>query len=356
MVIAAMADNRHDGPVPDRHVVFVVVPGCQPLDLTGPHEVFAGIDEARERLGRGDGPRHRLTVAAPVAGPVVSESGLRLMADVALGAVRGSIDTLVVAGGTGVHVALQDEAVVASIARLASRSRRVASVCTGSFLLAEAGLLDGRRAATHWARAEQMALRYPAVTVDAEALFVRDGDVWTSAGVTAGLDLALALVEDDHGADVAQLIARWLVMFLRRPGGQTQFSGPLWRAPVEHEPVRAACEAIEAALDGDLTVTSLARRVGLSERHFIRVFTREVGTSPARYVEAARVEAARRLLETTTTPVAVVARACGFGSGEILRRAFRRRLGVAPSDYRDRFRTVGPAADDHPAPAERRPA
>jgi len=339
-VIAAIGGRGHDGGVSDRHVVFVIVPGFQPLDLTGPYEVFAGVDPARAELGRSGGARTRLTVAAPEAGPVGAESGLRIVADRALTAVRGPIDTLVVAGGTGVHAARRDPAVVAAIARLAARSRRVTSVCTGSFLLAEAGLLDDRTAATHWARAGRMAQDYPRVTVDAEAIFVRDGDLWTSAGITAGLDLALALVEDDHGADVAQLIARWLVMFLRRPGGQTQFSGPMWRAPIELEPVRVACEAIDAAPDGDLTVVSLARRVGLSERHFVRVFTREVGTSPARYVEAARVEAARRLLEATDTPVAVVARACGFGTAETLRRAFQRRLGVAPSDYRDRFRTV----------------
>ena len=216
------------------------------------------------------------------------------------------------------------------------------SVCTGSFLLAAAGPLDGRRAATHWARAGRLASEHPSVTVDAEALFVRDGDIWTSAGVTAGIDLALALVEDDHGGDVAQMVARWLVMFLRRPGGQTQFSGPLWHAPIELEPVRSACEAIQAAPDGDLSVPSLARRAGLSERHFIRVFTRETGTSPARYVESARVDAARRLLESTEVPVAVVARACGFGTAETLRRAFQRRLCIAPSEHRDRFRTSSP--------------
>jgi transcriptional regulator GlxA family with amidase domain len=345
--------------VSDRHVVFVIVPGFQPLDLTGPYEVLAGVDRARTELGRSGGARLRLTVAAPEAGPVRAESGLRVVADTSLAAGRGPIDTLLVAGGTGVHAARQDPAIVAAIAGLAARSRRVTSVCTGSFLLAEAGLLDGRRAATHWARAARMAGDFPRVTVDAEALFVRDGDVWTSAGVTAGLDLALALVEDDHGADVSQLIARWLVMFLRRPGGQTQFSGPMWQAPIELEPVRVACEAINAAPDGDLTVLSLARRVGLSERHFVRVFTREVGTSPARYVETARVEAARRLLEATTTPVAVVARACGFGTAETLRRAFQRRLGVAPSDYRDRFRTVplDPVATDRAgAPAAGTPA
>ena len=209
--------------MPERRIAIVVFPGCQALDLTGPHEVFAGANQVLQGRHRGD-PRYELLVTALEPGAVRSESGLGVVADHALADLRPPLDTLLVVGGDGVHDARRDPELVAQVVRLAAGSRRVASVCTGSFVLAAAGLLDGREVCTHWARARRLAREFPLVTVDPESLYRRDGAVWTSAGVTAGVDLALALVEDDCGAEVAQTVARWMVMFLRRPGGQSQFA------------------------------------------------------------------------------------------------------------------------------------
>ena len=212
------------------------------------------------------------------------------------------------------------------------------SVCTGAFILAEAGVLDGRRATTHWSSLDALAHRYPATTVERDPIYVRDGDVWTSAGVTAGMDLALALVEDDHGRDVALQTARRLVMYVQRPGGQSQFSAALRAQGAERQPLRDVQAWAIDHLDADLSVARLAERAAMSPRNFARAFAREVGVTPARYVEDLRLEAARRLLETTARPVEQVATACGFGTPETMRRTFTRRLGVAPTDYRKRFR------------------
>ena len=216
------------------------------------------------------------------------------------------------------------------------------SVCTGAFTLAAAGLLDGRRCTTHWAWCAALADAFPAVAVDDDPIYVRDGDVWTSAGVTAGMDLALALVEQDLGADVALEVARWLVVFLKRPGGQAQFSAGLGLAAAAsgaREPLRALQEWMNDNLTADLSVAALAARACLSERHFARAWRAETGQTPAASVEALRVERARALLEDGVA-VEAVARACGFGGAEVLRRVFHRRLGVAPSAYRERFRTA----------------
>jgi transcriptional regulator GlxA family with amidase domain len=223
------------------------------------------------------------------------------------------------------------------LASVAPHARRVATVCTGAFIAALAGLLDGRRVATHWRYASRLQRDHPALRVDADAIFVRDDRYWTSAGVTAGIDLALALVEDDCGVATAQAIARELVMFVRRPGGQSQFAAPTWIERAEPGPIRCAQELIDAAPGDDHRVPVLAARVGLSERHFTRTFARQVGMPPARYVERVRLDAARRLLETANATTEVVARSCGFGTGETLRRVFHRHLGVAPDDYRRRF-------------------
>ncbi len=213
-------------------------------------------------------------------------------------------------------------------------------MCSGAFLLARAGLLDGRRAVTHWGSCERLARLHPAVTVDADPIFIRDGDVWTSAGVTAGIDLALAMVEADQGADVSRRIARQLVMFVQRPGGQAQFSTQLAAQRPAREPLRDVQTWIADHLAEDLTVPILAARAGMSDRHFTRVFAAEVGQTPAAYVEAARIEAARRLLEVTGTTVEAIARSCGFGSVETLYRCFRRTLRVTPGEYRDHFTRV----------------
>ncbi|MGH8977468.1 MAG: GlxA family transcriptional regulator [Acidimicrobiia bacterium] len=308
-----------------RKVVFVAYPGITALDLVGPHEVFA-VPGAYD-----------VTIAAPVAGPVTTGRGPMVVAERALHSIRGPIDTFIVTGGNSAIEASRDASLVRSVARLAARSRRVASVCTGAFLLAAAGLLDGRRATTHWQACDLLSRWYPSVEVDKDPIFVRDGNLWTSAGVTAGMDLALALVAEDLGRDVALGVARQLVMFVQRPGGQAQFSTQLGLQTSERDPIRALQAWIADHTDDDLSVERLAERVAMSPRHFARVFRDEVGVTPAVYIEGARIEVSQRLLETTTRPVDDVARASGFGTVETMRRAFARRVGASPREYRERF-------------------
>jgi transcriptional regulator GlxA family with amidase domain len=307
-------------------VAFVIFDGFQVLDLTGPHEVF-------ESTGR-----YECLVVGPRSGPVKASGGLRVHAEFGTDLAPSGIDTLVVAGGAGVDQARKDAALVGWVAAAARTARRVTSVCSGALLLAEAGVLDGRRVTTHWGREEQMKREYPRLDVDCDPIFVRDGPVWTSAGVTAGMDLALALVEDDHGREEAHAVARELVMFLRRPGSQSQFSVPLWSAQPATDPIRAVVSSVQADPGARHTIADLAERSGLSVRHLQRRFTAELGVPPAAYVERVRVEAARRALAEGDEPVETLARRLGFGTGETLRRAFHRHVGVAPSDYRDRFR------------------
>jgi transcriptional regulator GlxA family with amidase domain len=311
-------------------VVIVAFPGVQTLDVTGPAEVL----RAATRLHP---PGYDVTVVAPEAGPLRT-STVSLMPDAPLEDCTGRIDTLIVAGGTGARAAEDDERLIAWLRDAAQRSRRVTSVCTGAFLLARAGLLDGRRATTHWASCADLAQRYPAVSVEPDPIFVRDGHVATSAGVTAGMDLALALVEEDLGREVALGAARWLVLFLKRPGGQAQFSAQLAAQTADRAPLRELQAWIPDHLSEDLSVAALARRAVMSERNFARAFRRETGMTPAAYVEAARVESARIALETGELPVESVACRAGFGTVETMRRAFRRRVGVSPMDYRSRFR------------------
>jgi transcriptional regulator GlxA family with amidase domain len=311
-----------------RRVVFVAYPGITALDLVGPHEVMAAAGG------------YDITIAAPEAGPIVTGRGPTLVADRAVRAVRGTIDTLVVVGGNSAIDAARDAAFVRDIARLAHRSRRVTSVCTGAFLLAAAGLLDGRRVTTHWQACDLLAAQYPGLVVEKDPIFVRDGDVWTSAGVTAGMDLALALVTEDLGRDVALATARRLVMFVQRPGGQSQFSVQLGTQAADRDPIRELQAWITDHPDAELGVEQLARRVAMSPRHFARVFRDATGSTPAAYVELVRIEVARRLLETTGLAIDDVARAAGFGTVETMRRAFTRRVGVNPRAYRERFHTA----------------
>ncbi len=306
----------------------------QSLDVPGPFEVFAGASQVVARSGRRGAP-YALTIASTRGGTVTSESGIKFETD-ALHTVDRT-DTLLLPGGSGCRAAAADEALLDEVRRLAATSRRLLTVCTGAFVAAGAGLLSGRRVTTHWARAERLHRIHPDVIVDPDPIFVRDGRVWSSAGVTAGIDLALAVVEHDHGAEVAQTVARWLVMFLRRPGGQSQFATAVWSDRADPGPVRTAQDAIDTDPGGDHTVASMARRVGMSERHFTRCFTEQVGVPPARYVAAVRVEAARRQLETTSATIDVIARHVGFGTAETMRRTFMRRIGVAPDDDRRRF-------------------
>jgi transcriptional regulator GlxA family with amidase domain len=311
------------------HVAVVVYDGVQSLDVAGPVEVFHTADLL---LGR---DRYLLRTIG-TSGEVVSTSGLRLGTDATLQADDGPIDTLVIAGGLGAPAAAGDPELVRAVDALADRSRRVASVCTGAFLLAATGRLDGRRAVTHWAQCAELAELHPHVAVDPEAIYVRDGDVWTSAGVTAGMDLALALVADDHGDDLARSVAGWLVMFTQRGGGQSQFS-PHLDSPARSAPLRELQAWIPDHLDQDLSVVALAARSAMSPRHFARLFREETGATPAAYVEAVRLDEARRLLATTDLTVAEVARRVGFRSDTVLHRAFSRTVHTTPGAYRRHF-------------------
>lgn len=317
---------------------MLIYSDVQVLDVTGPIEVFNVATRLLAEGGGGAGYDTELIAAA--AGAVRSSGGIRLVADRSMRALaqqRGGIDTLLIAGGVGSRVAMRDRALVEWVGRVAARSRRVASICTGAAVLAAAGLLDGRRATTHWAFADELARLFPRVAVEPDPVHVRDGNVYTSAGVTAGMDLALALVEEDHGRDLALTVARWLVMFLKRPGGQSQFSVQLAAQRAEREPLRDVQGWVLAHLERPVTVEEMAARAGMSPRNFARAFRREVGVTPARFVERARVEAARRRLEESRAGVEEIADACGFGSAETMRRAFLRNVCVAPADYRSRF-------------------
>ena len=303
------------------------------LDVTGPAEVFS----IAARLGHAD---YAIEIAAGGGEPLRASSGIEVTPHRSLQTARGPIDTLIVPGGEGTRAAWRDEALIRWIARAAGRSRRVASVCTGAFLLAKAGLLDGRRATTHWDSIGALRRRYPAITVEEDPIFVRDGNVWTSAGVTAGMDLALALVEEDVGREAALEVARQMVIFVRRPGGQAQFSAQLSSDMAEREPLRELQGWIADNLANDLTVEAPAERAHMSPRNFARAFKREIGVTPAAYVERARVERAQQSLQTSGASVDVVARRCGFGTPGTMRRAFQRRLGISPAEYRNRFRPV----------------
>ncbi|MHB1537874.1 MAG: GlxA family transcriptional regulator [Solirubrobacteraceae bacterium] len=313
-------------------VVLVAFDGAQVLDITGPSEVFA----IAERIVRGS---YAVEVVSVDGAEIRTSGGVRLLADRSTLRSRGRIDTLIVAGGLGVRAALDDGRLIGWLRVAAARSRRVASVCTGAFLLAEAGLLDGRRACTHWAACAALAERYPKVEVEADPIYISDGGVWTSAGISAGIDLALALVEDDLGTDVALEVARMLVLFLHRPGGQAQFSSSLAVQTARSEPLRELQAWIADHLAADLSVTALAGRVFMSQRHFARVFAEQIGVTPARYVQSLRVERAKLLLQSGDRTPGEIAAACGFGTVETMRRAFVRATRVNPGVYRERFRS-----------------
>ena len=327
-----------------RRVVILAFPGVQPLDVVGPAEVFSGADGLVADDRGGLGRAYEIEVVAQSPEPIMTRTGGYGIAPLkTTKQCRGPIDTLMVAGGWGVNEATDDEGLVRWIRSAARRSRRVTSVCSGSFLLAKAGLLDGKRATTHWSSCAELARRHPEVEVDPNPIFVHDGDVWTSAGVTSGMDLALALVEQDLGREVALEVARWLVLFLQRPGGQAQFSSHLAAQLAERDSLREMQGWIADNLDADLRVEALAERAAMSPRNFARAFRREIGMTPAAYVTELRVEGARQRLERGSVPVETVAAECGFGTPETMRRAFARRLGVAPAEYRSRFRTPTPA-------------
>jgi transcriptional regulator GlxA family with amidase domain len=313
-----------------RKVVIVGFPGVQALDLVGPHEVFSGAS----LLTRGG---YEVVMASIDGQAVTTATGLAFVST-PLPDPGDPVDTVVLPGGGGVDAARSNVELVAWIKAVSRTARRVVTVCTGAFLAAEAGLLDGRRATTHWAFAERLAAEFPTIDVDPDPIFVRSSEtVWTAAGVTAGIDLALSLVEDDHGTEVAQTVARWLVLYLRRPGGQTQFAAPVWMPRAKRTSVREVQEAIEAEPGGAHSIDDLARRAAMSPRHFTRVFTDEVGEAPGQYVERVRTEAARRQLQETGDTVVAIAARCGFGTAETMRRNFIRRVGISPDQYRKAF-------------------
>ena len=317
-----------------RRVVMVAMPCQEVFEIGGALDIFYA---ANGRLPPGRG--YAVEVVSPVA-TVREWPGLRLASDRSYRAVRGDIDTLIVTGIDEPDDARRDPDLIRWLARIAPRTRRVAGLCTGTFVLAEAGLLDGRNATTHWMDCDELARRFPAITVQRDPIYVRDRGIYTSAGSTAGLDLVLALVEEDVGRRVALQVAQRMVFFLKRPGGQAQFSAQLSTQIAEREPLRDLQAWILDHPGLDLSVDTLARRAAMSPRNFFRVFVREIGMTPGRFVERVRVEAARRLLEETTRGIPDVAAVCGFGSPETMRIAFRRALGVNPQSYRSRFHTT----------------
>jgi transcriptional regulator GlxA family with amidase domain len=306
----------------------------QLLDLSGPVEVL------RTATLLGADPPYRTLIATPKGRGVESESGITVKADVSLAELargRRRIDTLVVVGGVGTRGMASDAAFLRDLAAVAGRAPRVTSVCTGARLLAAAGLLDGYDATTHWSACTSLAEAHPRIRVRADRIYVRDRDRWTSAGVTAGIDLFLAMIEADHGAGLAHAVAGWLVVFVRRPGGQSQFSAQLRAEPATTPSIAELQRWLPDHLMEDLGVDALAARVGMSPRTFARVFRRETETTPAAFVEDLRVEGARRLLETTDLTVAAVARRVGMKHAETLHRAFGRRVGTTPDRYRQHF-------------------
>ncbi len=314
-----------------RRIEILAFEDVQILDVAGPLQVFASANDLA-RLARKPSPYELAVVAAQPL--VTSSAGLGLAARTLSRSGR-SVDTLIVAGGFGVHSACANAVLIRWITTRAAAARRIASVCTGAFLLATAGLLDGRRAVTHWRRCAEFAQRFPAVHLDPDPIFVRDGKIWTSAGITAGIDLALALVEADLGQQAALAVARQLVVFLKRPGGQAQFSATL---ALQHGDARF--ERLHAwiadNLRRDLSLAALADAASMSERSFVRHYRQATGTTPARAIARMRVEAARQVLERGL-PVKRVAAQCGFGSEETMRRSFLRLLGATPQAYRERF-------------------
>ena len=316
-----------------RRIIVLAAPPSEELDIVGPWDVFATANNAL----RGKQRAYNLElVTTGKRRSFLCDSGLTLAAKYRYQELRGSVDTLIVAGGTGALMT-HDPAILTWVRKVAGKARRVASICTGAFLLAEAGLLAGRRATTHWMFTKQLSAQYPAVHVDPHPIFVRDENLYTSAGVTAGMDLALALVEEDLGSAIALHVAQMLVLFLRRPAGQAQFSNSWMEHVSNSKPLRELQVWIADNLNKDLSIEALASRAAMSERNFARVFVRELGTTPAHYVEQLRLEAARRELEATRKSLKQVALASGFSSSEVMRRAFLRCLRTSPGSYRDHF-------------------
>lgn len=308
-------------------VAFVLYPGVAPFDVAGPAQAFSAAGDA-----------YRLHFVSVAGGSVVTDCGGMTLGSQTFDSLPARIDTLLLPGGLGVFEARHDPALIAATRDLAARAGRIATVCVGAFLAAEAGLLTGRRATTHWRACDAMRQAYPDVALDEDAIYVRDGSIWSSAGISAGVDLALALIEQDHDAHVALRVARELVVFLKRPGGQSQFSATLRAQSADAQGRFGALIAwIAAHLDADLSAPALAERAAMSLRSFARTFPRATGKTPAHFVETLRIEAARALIEAGTLPLSEIARRCGLGDEQRLRRAFKRQTGITPDAFRSRF-------------------
>ena len=331
--LTMMPKTPQFAPNTSRVVEVLAYPSAKLLDVTGPIQVFASANAYMTEAGE---PMPYVIRIVAKGGEKVEASGGVELAVRPLSFVEADLDTLIVAGGDGVDAAAADTELVDWLRKRAKQARRTTSVCTGAFLLAASGLLDGRRAVTHWAFCAELARRYPAVRVEPDPIFVQDGAVWTSAGVTAGIDLALALVEEDLGRSVALAVARYLVVFLKRPGGQAQFSEFLSLQAAEDR-FGALHDWISRHLGGDLSLPVLARQAGMSERSFSRHYAEATGLTPARAIERLRVQGARHLLSETRLPVKRISQRCGFGSEETMRRSFQRLLDTTPQDYRARF-------------------
>lgn len=335
-----MAKRTNAPNATSRRVLMVVYPNAHILDVVGPIEVLTG---SKLFLPEMPDP-YEVHVVAHQAGPVRTTSGLTIEADQDFAAALADdepVDTLMIAGGHGTVEALADPELIAFLQETSKRADRVVSICTGAMLLAEAGLLDGKRATTHWWWCPILEEKYPHVEVERNAIFVRDGNIWSSAGVTTGMDLALSLVEQDWGHDVALQVARYNVMYMMRPGGQSQFSAHLVAQKAEDPVINATLEHVLANLTDPLTVTALAAKAAMSERTFARKFKDETGMTPAQYVEAARIQAARVELEQSTIGIEQIALHTGFQSGERMRRAFQKHVGISASEYRERFSMAG---------------
>ena len=321
-----------------RRVLLVAAPGSQILDVVGPFQIFTRAAELLMRQQPGSTTAYSVEIITSSPKPVlVTNCGLRVSAHRTFRRVRGEIDTLLIAGGSAVEDDETGIDVVRWLRAVAGQVRRIGSVCTGAMLLARAGLLNGRKATTHWKWCELLASKYPSIDVDPDPIFIRDGKVYTSAGVTAGMDLALALVEEDHGSRLALEVARDLVLYLRRPGGQSQFSVALSTQLSDRKPLRDLAAWMLDNLNSPLNVQVLAKHVAMSPRNFARIFTREMRTTPAKYVEHLRVEMARRRLEETQHSLKQIAGECGFGNTKSMRGVFHRALRITPGEYRQRF-------------------
>ncbi|MEK1897111.1 MAG: GlxA family transcriptional regulator [Rhizobium sp.] len=324
-------------------IAILTIPGVQMLDVAGPMDVFS---EATTQLKGRAG--YSLEIVGLTMEPVTALNGTRFLPDMSIKETLEGFDTLLIAGSPGIRQYEDHRELLRWIGRESHHVRRLASICTGAFLLGKAGLLDGHRATTHWNSTSRLASMFPTVRLEPNTIFVKDGPIYTSAGVTASMDLALALVEEDFGRSIALRVAKELILFLQRPGGQSQFSVHLEAQAAEIGPIRDTTQWIVDNLADDLSVETLAARLGMSSRNFARTFKRETHMTPGDYVEAARVEAARRILEESDTPLKRVASLCGFADQTGLRRAFMRRINVTPVEYRHRFRPSGATAAPSP--------